>query len=190
MNKKVAEVAFVCALVLALGWAARAADEFAKVAGTWELSMKGREGTITQTLTIEQDGGKIKGTLKGERGDADFEGTVTGNKISFTVKRETPRGEMTVEYTHQVKGQWIFVHQPDQVCWWELGPFSTGLKLFAIPAPWRNLRSCDLLESERESLGIIPFTQGLCSDFYFSLLRSVLCRRRPHLRLGCKSHRK
>ncbi len=107
MNKKVAKVAFVCALLLTAGWAARAADEFAKVAGTWELSMKGREGTITQTLTIEQDASKIKGTLKGERGDSDFEGTVTGNKISFTVKRDTPRGEMTVEYAGTVDGDSI-----------------------------------------------------------------------------------
>jgi hypothetical protein len=82
----------------------RAADEPAKVAGVWELSREGRNGPVTETLTIEQDGGKIKGTLKGERGEAPFEGSVTGNKISFTVKRETPNGTFTMQYSGTVDG--------------------------------------------------------------------------------------
>jgi hypothetical protein len=59
---------------------------------------------MTQTLTIQQDAGKIKGTLTGRRGETPFEGTVTGSKISFTIKRETPNGTFTVEYTATVDG--------------------------------------------------------------------------------------
>jgi len=96
--------AFACGLLLMLAGSALAADEPAKVAGTWEMSSEGPNGTMTQTLTIQQDGSTIKGTLSGRRGDAPFEGTVTGNKISFTVKRETPNGTFVTEYTATVDG--------------------------------------------------------------------------------------
>ena len=93
-----------CGLLLTLGSKAIAADEPAKVAGTWEMTSEGPRGTRTQTLTINQDGTTIKGTLKGQRGEAPLEGSVTGNKLSFTVKRDTPNGTFTVDYTATVEG--------------------------------------------------------------------------------------
>jgi hypothetical protein len=95
--------ALTCGLLLICGMAA-AADEPAKVAGTWEVSSQGRNGPMTQTLTITQDGGKITGTLTSPRGDANFEGTVTGNKVAFTVKRETDNGTFVIEYSATVDG--------------------------------------------------------------------------------------
>jgi len=80
------------------------ADQPANVAGTWELTREGRNGTVTETLTVAQDGGKISGTLKGQRGEAKFEGSVTGNKISFTISRETDNGTFTMEYSATVEG--------------------------------------------------------------------------------------
>lgn len=97
-----------CGLLLMCAGQVLTADEPAKVGGTWEMTSEGRRGTMTQTLTIQQDGSTIKGTLKGERGEAQFEGgSVTGNKISFTVKRETPNGTFTIEYTGTVTGDSI-----------------------------------------------------------------------------------
>ena len=103
MKKIAMAFALTCGLLLTCGVAA-VADESAKVAGTWEVSSQGRNGPMTQTLTITQDGGKIKGTLTSPRGDAPFEGTVTGNKVSFTINRETPNGTFTIEYTATVDG--------------------------------------------------------------------------------------
>jgi len=97
-------LAFACGLLLMLAGSAAAADEPANVAGKWEMSSEGPNGTMTQTLTITQDGGTIKGTISGRRGDTPFEGTVTGNKISFTVKRETPNGTFVTDYTATVDG--------------------------------------------------------------------------------------
>jgi hypothetical protein len=91
-------------LIALLSGLSIAAHEAAKVAGTWELSMEGRQGAFTQTMTLEQNGDKIKGAVKGPRAETPFEGTVKGNKISFTVKRDTPRGEVTLEYTGTVDG--------------------------------------------------------------------------------------
>jgi hypothetical protein len=96
--------ALACGVLLMWGGRLMAADEPAKVAGTWEMTSEGPRGTMTQTLTIQQDGGTIKGTLEGRRGPAPLEGSVTGNKISFTVKRETPNGTFTLEYTGTVDG--------------------------------------------------------------------------------------
>ena len=97
-------LAFACGMLLMLAGHALAADEPANVAGKWEMSSEGPNGTMTQTLTITQEGGTIKGTLTGRRGDTPFEGTVTGNKVSFTVKRETPNGTFVTDYTATVDG--------------------------------------------------------------------------------------
>jgi hypothetical protein len=105
MNRRFGWAAGVCALVLSLGLVqAVAAPKAANVAGTWDLSMQGRRGTMTQTLKIEQDGDKIKGTIEGPRGSSNFDGTVKGNEIRFAVKRETQRGEFEMDYSGKVDG--------------------------------------------------------------------------------------
>jgi hypothetical protein len=90
--------------LLMLGQTLVAQEAPANVAGTWEMTSEGRNGPMTQTLTIKQDGATIKGTLSGPRGEAPFEGTVAGSKISFTIKRETPNGTFTLEYSATVNG--------------------------------------------------------------------------------------
>ena len=98
-------LAFACGLLLMWVGNALAADEPAKVDGKWEMTSEGQNGPMTSTLTIQQVGGTIKGTLSGRRGDAPLEGTVTGNKVSFTVKRQTQNGDtMVMEYTATVDG--------------------------------------------------------------------------------------
>jgi hypothetical protein len=91
------------AMMLALSLVA-VAEDAAKVGGTWEMTSQGRQGPMTSTLTIDQSGNKFKGTLKGQRGETPIEGTVDGNKISFTIERETPNGKMTMNYTGTVDG--------------------------------------------------------------------------------------
>jgi len=98
-------LAFACGMLLVWAGNVLAADEPAKVAGKWEMSSEGPNGPMTSTLTIQQDGSTIKGTLSGRRGDTPLEGTVTGNKVSFTVKRQTQDGDtMVIEYTATVDG--------------------------------------------------------------------------------------
>ena len=95
----------ICAM--ALVFAGIAAGQAAKVAGAWEMSMQGPQGPVTQTLTIQQDGNKITGTLKGMRGDSPLDGTLDGNNITFSVKRTTPNGDVTQTYTGTVSGDSI-----------------------------------------------------------------------------------
>ena len=77
------------------------------VDGNWEMSMQGRQGMMTQTLMLKTDGNKLTGSIKGQRGEAPLEGTVDGNKISFTVTRQTPNGEMKQTFNGTVEGDSI-----------------------------------------------------------------------------------
>lgn len=99
--------ALASGLLMASGARLSAADEPAKVGGSWQMTVETPRGSIDQTLTLEQDGSALKGTLSGPRGDAALEGKVDGNKVSFTVKRETPNGTFTLEYTGTIDGDSI-----------------------------------------------------------------------------------
>jgi hypothetical protein len=111
MSKKGYLGAVMLALLLCLG--VTLAQENAKVAGKWEMSWQGRQGnTVTATLNFtKQDGEKLEGTLLPSQGpqgqppaEAPVTGTIKGNKITFTVKRSTPRGDFTTEYNGTVEG--------------------------------------------------------------------------------------
>lgn len=91
-------------LLLAAGFAVAADTPVVKVAGAWEMTSEGRQGPMTQTLTFEQDGEKLKGTLKGQRGEAPVEGSIKGKDVKFSVKRTGPMGEMVIEYSGTVDG--------------------------------------------------------------------------------------
>ena len=106
MRKKAVLLVTVATLAMAFALAV-SAQEMAKVDGSWEMSMEGPNGTFTQTLTIHQDGAKITGTSKGQRGESPLEGTVDGNKIHFTVTRHTPNGDRQIEYNGVVDGDTI-----------------------------------------------------------------------------------
>lgn len=124
-----ARLVFVAALVLALG-AGIALAQAAKVAGKWEMSWEGRQGPVTATLTFEQDGENLKGTLAGQQGEpAPLTGSVKGNNIAFAVKRTTPRGEFTVEYKGTVDGDAM------------KGTFMRGPQGQQTEAPWTAKRS-------------------------------------------------
>jgi hypothetical protein len=92
------------ALVLMLGVVAQA-QQAADVAGKWELTQPGRNGNQTSTLTIEQKGSDLTGSIQGARGDAmPLMGTVSGNNVTFTVKRQGRNGEVTQEYKGVLDG--------------------------------------------------------------------------------------
>lgn len=104
MKKTIIRFAVMSLYALAFVTGVSAGEEPAKVAGKWEMSWEGPQGPMTGTLTFEQDGEKLKGTMAGPRREAPLTGSVKGKNISFSVKRETPRGEFTVEYSGTVEG--------------------------------------------------------------------------------------
>lgn len=99
-------VAWAGAALLAVSFAvvAGAQGKAANVAGAWKITQAGRNGDVTNDLTITQSGGTLTGTLKTQQGETPINGTIDGNNIDFTVKRTTPNGEMTNEYKGTVDG--------------------------------------------------------------------------------------
>lgn len=96
--------AFAAVAVLAFVAAGAAQEKPANVAGKWEMSWEGPRGPQTSTLTLEQNGATLKGTMSGPRGDAPVTGSVKGKEVTITVERETPRGKFTIEYKGTVDG--------------------------------------------------------------------------------------
>jgi hypothetical protein len=103
MKSKSILIAGLFAMLLVMATAAVAQS---KVDGNWEMSMQGRQGnTMTQTLTLKTDGNKLSGSIKGQRGETPIsDGTVDGDKISFTVTRQTPNGEFKQTFNGTVDG--------------------------------------------------------------------------------------
>jgi len=77
--------------------------------GTWQVTSEGRRGSVTQTLTLRQDGNALTGTISfaggGRRGGGGgaplaieiSNGTVDGPAFSFTMAIELPGGRGSFE---------------------------------------------------------------------------------------------
>lgn len=90
-----------------LSIAAFAADVTGKYAA--ETPGRGGQGTMKVIFDLKQDGDKLTGTVSGMQGRENpiTDGKVEGDKISFVVKMETPRGEMKSNYEGKVAGSEI-----------------------------------------------------------------------------------
>lgn len=111
-----------CALMLTVVAVKAAPQSPANVAGTWTLTMAppagggggggnggggggGRRGGGPQTITLKQDGAKVTGSMTGRGGEITFEGTVSGNDVTWTVKRTMQDGtEISSVYKGTVDG--------------------------------------------------------------------------------------
>ena len=104
MKNKIVALCSIMLLVLVFGMVAQAQD--AKVAGTWTMTNQGRNGVVTSTLTLTQDGAKLAGSMKGEAGPEIKldSGTVAGKNVTFTVTRQGRNGDVKVEYKGTVDG--------------------------------------------------------------------------------------
>ncbi len=100
-----------------------AAQEVGDLAGSWEFTIEapqrggdgggrggdrgGRRGGRfgPQTLVLSVDDGMLVGTLESQRGDSELRNImIEGDKITFTVTRETPRGSFEATYTGEIDG--------------------------------------------------------------------------------------
>ena len=106
MTKK---LLFVVTIALVLAFSLLAAD----VTGKWVAEQPGRNGGPPRqtTFDLKADGAKLTGTMLGGggRGGAPTpieitDGKVDGDKVSFTVKRETPNGAMETKYSGTISG--------------------------------------------------------------------------------------
>lgn len=79
--------------------------ETADVSGDWDITVKSQRGDMTWEAHFDQDGENLTVTMKSPRGrEVSGEGTVTDNKIQWTITRSTPRGEMSMSWSGKVSG--------------------------------------------------------------------------------------
>ncbi|MCX6626662.1 MAG: hypothetical protein NTW28_03405 [Candidatus Solibacter sp.] len=100
---------FVVTILLVASFSLLAAD----LTGKWVAEQPGRDGGPPRqtTFVFKADGAKLTGTMTGGgRGGAApvgieiSDGKIDGDKVSFTVKRETPNGAMETKYNGTVSG--------------------------------------------------------------------------------------
>jgi hypothetical protein len=99
--------AFAClALLTTLNIAAQAAD----VNGTWTWTTPGRNGGPERksVLKLKTEGDKLTGTINGRQEDIKIsDGKVTGDEVTFNVKREFNGNSITQKYTGKLSGDTI-----------------------------------------------------------------------------------
>lgn len=94
----------VLAMTTLIGRAQDTATEPANVSGNWTVSIQGEHGARAQTMSIQQDGKNLSGSIQDNRGKEDLQGSIAGNDIHFSVSMNTPRGAMTLDYSGKVNG--------------------------------------------------------------------------------------
>ncbi len=94
MARKASAAAFA-ALVLAVALPAVAGD----VTGKWKITTKSPRGERVSEIVFAQDGEKLAVSSKDREGnDVKSEGSVKGEEITWTTKRQGPMGEMVIVY--------------------------------------------------------------------------------------------
>jgi len=80
----------------------------ADVNGKWTATQTFGDRTMETTMTFKADGATLTGTVSGRRGDTEItDGKIDGDNISFTVKRQTQKGDFTSAYKGKVMGDEI-----------------------------------------------------------------------------------
>jgi hypothetical protein len=98
-------VMILCAALALLAGAAFAAD----ISGNWTAQINGPDGnSMNVAYAFKQDGAKLTGTVTGPGGDLPIqEGTVEGDKMSFTLTFDGGNGQMKVVHQGVIKGDEI-----------------------------------------------------------------------------------
>jgi hypothetical protein len=92
------------AALFALG-APALAQETVDVTGEWEIAVETPQGTQTRTITFEQHGDSLSGTMETRMGTMPIgDGSVNGNEISFTMVFTRGDRSMEMMYTATVAG--------------------------------------------------------------------------------------
>jgi hypothetical protein len=107
MRKRLMLLVSILFVLMSAGWALA---QDVNLDGEWVFTMPTPQGEMAAKLVLKTDGEKLSGTFTFE-GDRKLEiekGTVKGNKLDFTVKRDRPQGGVMIyKMTGTVEGSQI-----------------------------------------------------------------------------------
>ena len=72
------------------------------VAGTWTLMVVTDQGNNDATMTLEQEGDKLKGKAASPEGEFSLEGTITGDDINMTGEFDAQGQMILLSFTGKV----------------------------------------------------------------------------------------
>ena len=97
--RRVCGMAATLAVVLATGLTV-ASQQPADVAGDWALTVDTDNGVTTPSVMLVQNGSELTGHYSSEAlGEAEVEGTVTGNDVTFMLSASAAGYDIEVTYT-------------------------------------------------------------------------------------------
>lgn len=75
------------------------------VTGTWEITSETPRGTMTRNVTFKQEGDELTGSIETRSGSVPIQnGSIDGNKISFTVVFSRGGNNFEMNYVGTVDG--------------------------------------------------------------------------------------
>jgi hypothetical protein len=101
MKFKMGLGALFAIVALTIAQAASAAD----VTGTWLMQVETGAGSGTPTFVLVQKGDAVTGSYKGQLGEAQVTGTVTGDDVVLEYKVDAQGQTLAVKYTGKVDGK-------------------------------------------------------------------------------------
>ncbi|GEM_PF-262033 len=84
--------------------AAPASAQSAGVTGDWELTINSPQGSSTAKASLKQDGEKLTGAFKSQRGELPIQGTIKGKEIKLTYTVKFQDQDLPITMTGQVDG--------------------------------------------------------------------------------------
>ena len=76
----------------------------AKVAGDWDITIESPQGKRTSQLVIKDEGGKLSGVMKSQRGERPLDSiSVKGNEITFTMMVNAQGQDLVITYKGKVE---------------------------------------------------------------------------------------
>ena len=89
-------------LALALSASSIAAQKF-DLTGDWAFEVQTDQGSGSPSIVLKQTGDKLTGKYKGQLGEGDITGTVTGNTFKFSFSGNAQGTEFTVTYDGEIE---------------------------------------------------------------------------------------
>jgi hypothetical protein len=90
-------------VVAAVFFAAAVAAQKFDLTGEWVFDVQTDQGSGTPTIILKQDGDKLTGKYKGQLGEADLTGTVSGKTMKFSFSGNMQGTEFTVVYEGEIE---------------------------------------------------------------------------------------
>ena len=74
------------------------------VAGTWDVTLNSPQGTFNLQFNLKQDGEKVSGVVKGQRGELPLEGTVKGKDVTLKWTTKYQDNDLPITLTGALDG--------------------------------------------------------------------------------------